>query len=114
MISITPYGSKEFQAAVEKLPTSVHLYVDTGELKGYGYEPKLLQVSNWSNGDYPELMWEFKAENEPAYVMGYFVSDAQGQVLFSDAFDESYKIQNQGDRIGVSIRLKFIGSIGGN
>lgn len=113
MISLTPYGSKVFQKATERIPASVHLYVDSGELVGYGYEPKMLKANEWIEGQYPELMWEFSSENQPADVLGYYVSDAEGQVLFSSQFDKPNRIKNQGDRIGVSINMRWIGAIGG-
>ena len=89
------------------------MFVEEGELKGHGYSAKNLELSKWSpDGQYPELMWVFDAENKASNVLGFFVSDANGQVLFSDTFDEANVIQNQGDRIGVSIKLRFMGALG--
>jgi len=113
VISLTPYGRATFQKQIERIPSTVHLYVEEGELKGYGYKTKVFDVTQWVNGDYPEMIWEFDAEDQAAFVLGYYVSDADGKVLFSDQFDESYKIQRQGDRIAVSISMNFIGAIGG-
>jgi len=113
MITMTQYGRDTFQNAVLQIPKTVHLYVEDGELKGYGYEPKQIRRESFdANGRHPELMWVFNAEPEAAQVLGFYVTDAHGQVLYSDQFKEPYKIQNQGDRIGVSINMAFLGAMG--
>lgn len=113
MISLTPYGSKQFQDAVNALPAKVHLFTDSGELTGHGYSPKRFSLMDWQEGgQYPEFMWVFDAESQPSTIMGYYITDASKQVLFSDTFDEPNVIQNQGDRIGVSIKLRFMGALG--
>lgn len=114
MIKLTPYGSEQFQNAVNRVPSMVHLYVETGELEGYGYAPKRFDVSQWdSRGRYPEFLWEFNSGNQRSAVLGYYVTDSAGQVLFSEDFPEPYYVQNQGDRIGVAIDMEFLGALGG-
>jgi len=113
MASMTPYGRKAFQNAILSVPHKVHLYVESGELTGFGYSPKRLVAAEFDdNGLYPEQIWVFNSEAEAAMVLGLYVTDADGQVLYSDQFPEPYKIQNQGDRIGVSVNMSFLGALG--
>lgn len=115
MPDMTPYGRRVFQQAILDIPKAVHLYVDNGELKGYGYSPKRINANEFDeNGSYPELLWVFSAEQNEANVQGMYVTDANGKVLYSEQFPQPYRIQNQGDRVGVSIDMAFLGALGGD
>jgi len=110
MINISPQGRTAFVKAITNTITSAHLYTEQSELDGNGYTSKPIESNRWLDGDYPELVWEFSAGAKQR-VMGYFVRNDAGDLLFSEDFSEPYIIQHNGDRIGVSIRLNLLGTI---
>lgn len=103
------------QAVTDKLK-SLHLFVNEGELKGYGYGPAVLDPAQWEDGVYPDVVWEFNGADEPARVMGYFVTNEGGAVIYSENFPTSeeneddapgFVIGKQGDRVRVGMRLNL-------
>ena len=119
MIQITPYGFSTFLKAMTGKVKRMHLFVENGELSGHGYMPIEIMPDNWDNGRYPEQTWEFEA-GEPADVMGYYTTDASGQILFTEMFETRNemnevvpapaRIKNNGDRISVAINLNMLGA----
>lgn len=108
MIRLTQTGHDVFMQAIQRSAASIRLMTDNGELQGHGYEAKRLDANAWVNGEYPKVVWEFSAGN-PVSVVGYFVNDANGSMLFSEDFPEGpQEIKNTGDRIGITIRLSLI------
>lgn len=112
MITITPYGRTQYQDAVNRIPAQIHLYTDAGELTGFGYAPKRFDFNQWKGGDYPEFVWVFENGEGKESVLGHYVTDSSGQVIFSDSFDEPYVVEKKGDRIAVVVNQDFIGAIG--
>ena len=118
MISVTPYGFKIFLAAQTQAIRNLHLYTESGELSEHGYVPIPIQPSQWSDGKYPEQVWEFDS-GEPVDVLGYYVTDEAGKLLYSEAFqkrndagdviDAPMLIKNNGDRIAVGLNLTLLG-----
>jgi len=115
MIQVTPYGHDLFMGALVVHLDSVHLFVDNGELSGYGYAPVKLQPELWEGGVYPDILFELE-KGEKERVMGYYVADDQGRVVYSENFGPSddnddseagFVIGRQGDRILVGLRLNL-------
>ena len=103
------------QAVTDKL-TEVHLFVNDGELVGYGYSPAVLDPVQWEDGIYPDVLWEFNGAENPARVMGYYVTNNKGMVVYSENFPMSaeneddqpgFIIGKQGDRVRVGLRLNL-------
>lgn len=108
MIRLTDAGYQTFLTAIEQQADKIHLMADNGELEGHGYAPKRFDPAQWTNGEYPKLVWEFSA-GDAVNVVGYFVTSAGGDVLFAEDFpDGPQEIKNTGDRIGVTIKLSLI------
>ena len=117
MIKVTPKGHQVFMDALTKSVDTLHLMTAEGELTEHGYAPKVIQPENWEGGEYPKVVWEFSA-GDPVVVIGYFATDATGQVLFTEEFPpedkpdgtvtQGQEIKNTGDRIGVTVRLSLI------
>lgn len=108
MISLSPYGAGLLVTSFTDKLRSAHLFVDDGEMKSHGYAPRLLTRTKWQDGNYPSLVWEFVA-GDPVNVLGYFVSDKDDKMIFSELFDEPFLIQHNGDRITVDIKLTILG-----
>lgn len=110
MLALTQYGQRVSLAVLQSVLTSAHLFVQDGELVGYGYSSKKLDATKWTNGSHEKLLWEFTGAEEQKDIMGYYVTDATGQIVLSNTFDEPFKIGNHGDRIAVEIRLSLLAS----
>lgn len=102
--------------AVVEVLKRVHLFVTEGELTGYGYLPEPIDPDRWQEGVYPDIMWEFDAGDKPARVLGYYVTDEEGKIMYSENFppsteneddDAGFVIGRQGDRIVVGLRLNL-------
>lgn len=113
MITVTPIGRKQFQDAINRIPAQIHLHTDNGELNKFGYAPKRFQFDKWVGGDYPEFIWVFENDEGSESVLGHYITNADGEVIFSDSFDEPYVIEKKGDRIVIKLNMDFIGAIGG-
>lgn len=116
MIQTTPTGKTLMLKAVTDKLKSLHLFVNEGELKGYGYGPARLDPAQWEDGVYPDVVWEFNGADEPARVMGYYVTNDEGAVMYSENFPASeentddapgFVIGKQGDRVRVGMRLNL-------
>ena len=116
MIQTTPHGHDIMLNSVTATLATVHLFVNEGELSGYGYSPELLDPAKWDAGVYPDILWEFEAGERPARVMGYYVADSEGRVMYSENFpaspdneddDAGFVIGRQGDRVLVGLRLNL-------
>ena len=103
------------QAVTDTL-ARVHLFINEGELSGYGYAAKVLNPTEWNDGVYPDITWEFNAAEKNVRVMGYYVTDGDGRVMYSENFPASaeneddepgFVIGKQGDRIAVGMRLNL-------
>lgn len=110
------------KAVTDKLE-KLHLFVNDGELVGYGYGPAVLDPAQWVDGVYPDVLWEFNGAEQPARVMGYFVTNEEGGVMYSENFPASeenednqpgFVIGKQGDRVRVGLRLNLMIARGGN
>jgi len=120
MLIMTPYGKDYALNLVRMGLSSVHLYVDKGELKGYGYEPVGLDPEKWEGITYPDILWTLRAGEQPARVMGYYVAAPNGAIVLSEEFPTStendddqpgFVIGREGDRIRVSLRLNLFSRI---
>jgi hypothetical protein len=90
--------------------------VNDGELVGYGYSPKPIDSLGWQRGVYPDQVFEFNGAQDNARVLGYYVTDKEGRIMFSENFpsssenpdnDPGFVIGKQGDRITVGMRLNL-------
>jgi len=116
MMMITNEGHNTFFKAIVGSLDSVHLMTDQGELTGYNYKPKKLTASAWSmSGRYPEQAWVFTA-GDKVQVKGYYVTNAEGKIMFSDEFDitdeDDFVIQHDGSKIKVNIELSLLAAEG--
>lgn len=116
MIMTTPKGQALMLKAVTDKLASVHLFVNEGELVGYGYGPVQLDPGQWEGGAYPDILWEFNGAEKSARVLGYYVTNEQGEVIYSENFppseenddnDPGFVIGKQGDRVRVGMRLNL-------
>ena len=116
MIQTTPAGKTLMLKAVTDTLKTLHLFVNEGELKGYSYGPAVLDPEQWDDGVYPDVLWEFSGGDEPARVMGYYVTNDEGAVMYSENFPASeeneddqpgFVIGKQGDRVRVGMRLNL-------
>lgn len=116
MIQTTPAGKTLMLKAVTDTLKELHLFVNDGELVGYGYSSVLLDPAQWDDGVYPDVLWEFNGAEQPARVMGYYVTNEQGEVMYSESFPASeeneddlpgFVIGKQGDRVRVGMRLNL-------
>lgn len=116
MINTTPDGYSRMLAAVTGTIRAVHLFVHSGELSGYGYTEERIDPEKWEDGRYPDVVWELEASEQPARVLGYYVTGEDGGILFSENFPPSsendddepgYVIGRKGDRIAVGLRLNM-------
>lgn len=110
MINLSPHGQRLMLKGVTNPIKAIHLFVDSGELEGHGYSPKPIDPGSWDGPNYPPLVWEFSA-GDTVNVVGYFVTDADGQMVFTENFDEPMKLEHNGDRITVHMRMRLIGGI---
>jgi hypothetical protein len=115
MIQTTPNGHRRILKAVTDTLKTLHLYVFEGEVSGYGYAARALRPELWEAGVYPDQLWEFDAEDDSARVLGYYVTDVEGHVIFSEEFpiqgeeaEPGFVIGRQGDRIVVGLRLNLM------
>lgn len=111
MLVLTEPGRKIFTKASTDVLRRAHLFTDAGELKGYGYQPRDLDKAKWNGGVYPDLLWEFEPGDETT-VVGYFVTSANGTVLYTEQFDldtdnEPMIIGGRGDKVRVAMALRF-------
>lgn len=116
MIQTTPAGKALMLQAVTDTLKKLHLFVNEGELVGYGYNPAVLDPAQWEDGVYPDVLWEFTGSDDPARVMGYYVTNDAGEVMYSENFPASeentddgpgFVIGKQGDRVRVGMRLNL-------
>jgi hypothetical protein len=116
MIQTTPTGHEHMLRAVTNMLFAVHLFVHEGELSGFGYESEKLDPLKWDDGVHPDILWEFEAADTPVRVLGYYVTDANGSIMYSENFPASaenedeepgFVIGRQGDRIAVGLRLNL-------
>ena len=110
MINLSPHGQQLMLAGVTSPIAKIHLYIESGELEGHGYAPQNIDAEKWDGPAYPEIVWEFSA-GERVMVLGYFVTDAGGNMIFTEDFDEPMKLEHNGDRITVHMRMRLIGGI---
>ncbi|MCK5019966.1 MAG: hypothetical protein KAS32_23125 [Candidatus Peribacteraceae bacterium] len=105
---ITPQGRYGAISAITDKLRSIHLYIATGELIGYGYGPVLFDPRQWTNGRYPKITWKLQRGN-PEIVMGYQIKGIDGTIWFTERFDvpdtEPMRIGRHEDKISVSIDL---------
>lgn len=119
MINVTAKGNEVFTAAIVGKLDSLHLFTESGELSGYGYEPIQLQPTLWKGGIYPTQEWKFMVQEGEGEVqaIGWYIVGHDGQVLMSERFvieeDSDYLIRRTDDRIKVKPKLSLITSSGG-
>ena len=106
MLVLTPHGSNTFLSSITRRMKTIHLHTRTGELKGYGYEYKHINVD--SDGVVSEAEWTLVKSADEEQVVGYFVADDAGAVLFSEEFDAPMSVGNKITEIGVRIRLGML------
>jgi len=106
MITFSKYGKEEIQRHSLMPLVSAKLYVGEQELTGHGYEAKTLVLANWNlnTGVYPTLEWIFEADI-PVDVEGYYITNAEGEIIIFEKFAEAQTIQHTGDKISIDITL---------
>ncbi len=109
MISLSPKGKTELLSGMTDKMSSAHLMVNDGELEGHDYSPIKLVRTKWIEGRYPTMTWEFTAGNIED-VLGYYIVNKEGDLIFSELFDATYTIQHSGDRISVNINFNLLGT----
>lgn len=105
MITFSKYGKQEIQRHSLMPLKYARLYVGEGEeLTGHGYSAIELKLNNWNldTGKYPKLEWIFDADT-PTDVGGYFITNAAGEIIMWEAFNEAQTIQHTGDKIAVEL-----------
>jgi len=116
MIQTTPIGYSRFMKAITEPLQAVHLFVETGELSGYGYAAETIDPELWDEGVYPDILWEFEKSETPSRVLGYYVTGTDGRIMYSENFPAhsdndddlpGYVIGRAGDRIAVGLRLNL-------
>jgi hypothetical protein len=112
VLILTTDGRRILRQAMLKELGAVHLYVDAGELSGYGYAPHVLDHAKWDGGEYPAIKFELD-EGENNRVMGYFITDTDGTPIASEEFTRGeepsgFPIGRRGDRIFVTPKLNLL------
>ena len=106
-IIFSKFGKEEIQKSSLRPLAQAKLFIGDGdELTGHGYQAKQIDLERWdlSTGEYPTLEWEFTAD-VPVEVKGYFITDAMGNIVMYENFQEPQTIQHTGDKIMVTIKL---------
>lgn len=109
MITVTPHGHRLFLGTITGAARSAHLFVESGELKGYGYEPLPVEPGAWQDGMYPQLKWTLQG-GEKEDILGYYVTDENGSMLWSEPFGEAFTIKQAGGVVTVNMKLNLLTS----
>ena len=112
-MNLTQDGYAVLLNAVTTTVRGLHLFTDKGELEGYGYEPKPVDPGQWTGNRYPTQEWVFSTGPQ-LRVRGYYVTGADGKVLWSREFPVSerapddYVIGRDRDRIAVTLTFGLL------
>ena len=109
MITVTPHGHRLFLSGITSAARQAHLFVDEGELKGYGYEPLPVEPEQWQDGMYPQLKWTLIGGKEQD-ILGYYVTDETGAMLWSEPFGEAFTNKQAGGVVTVNMKLNLLAS----
>lgn len=122
MITFSKDGAREQLKALLRTASFVRLFVNDvdvsaqsdvsalNEAEGSAYVAQPIAAASWTldllgakwRAQSPEYVWRFSGK-ERYMVRGWYVTNAAGQLLWSDKFDEPFEVLRDGDELGVTM-----------
>lgn len=122
MITFSKDGAREQLKALLRTAHHVRLFVNEADISpqsdvstlqeasGASYAAQPVSSPAWTldlvgvkwRAQSPEYVWRFSGK-ERYMVRGWYVTNASGQLLWSDKFDEPFEVLRDGDELGVTM-----------